>query len=319
MNISKEDIEKRLAQLKQEVPTRGWERHPTILKSLSDLPAELRAASVIESAKGKPYDTIISFPPQIQRGRHYIPRQALLFTTRTVTHVLASIWPGEAPEVTLLQGRDLLYIKVTLLLLYGRLEIVAKGLAAPVQFAMEFNTVAWDQFATPLRQLLQATKPSPNLPSDPTTISASAAAAAENLPLKFSNGLRIHGLLPGEELEEMLFQAGIKERLLLLFNRSIVANTLVLLTSHFVTVVQEELKVAQGWIVSYIPRPNIVRVEHHPCEKWDELTFRLEREGQEAAYSLRLKYEAALAWKAILAAHGGGWLEVSATAASRVE
>ena len=32
-----------LAQLKREVPTRGFERHPWTLKDVSDLPAELQS------------------------------------------------------------------------------------------------------------------------------------------------------------------------------------------------------------------------------------------------------------------------------------
>ncbi len=308
MNNSHRDTEQRLAQLKLEVPTRGWERHPSILKSIGDLPVELRAVSVIESAEGKPYDTIISFPPQIQRGQHYIPRQALLFTADTVTHVLASIWPDEEPEVVVLQGRDLMYVRVTLLLLYGRLEIVARGAAAPVQLAMEFNTVAWDKFATPLRQLLQASKPTPSLPTEAGIIAESAQAAADELPLKFSNGLRIHGLLPGEEVHELLFQAGVKERLLLLFNRAIVASTLILLGSHFVTVIQEELKVAQGWIVTYIPKGNIEAMDSRTGEKCDDLIIRLEQGGQSANLSLRLKREVLEAWKEIWSRRWGRWV-----------
>src|SRR5512143_3820783 len=119
MNPTTQDTEKRLVELKRQVPTRGFERHPVFIQSLAELPPEL-CSPLLGEATGQ---TLIVFPPQIQRGRHYVPRQALFFKPDEVTHVLASIWPGEPPQVTRIRSGDLLYAKVTLLLLYGFLEI----------------------------------------------------------------------------------------------------------------------------------------------------------------------------------------------------
>jgi hypothetical protein len=94
-------------------------------------------------AASEAVQTIIAFPPQIQRGRHSVPKQALLFTHTNVIHSMASIWPDREPEVTYLRGNDLRYLKVTLILLYGFLEIVVQGNTSPTRLAMEFNTVAW--------------------------------------------------------------------------------------------------------------------------------------------------------------------------------
>ncbi len=126
---STKDLEKRLAQLKREVPTRGFERHPSFINSLVQLPPELQTPAV-GLADGH-FQTMIVFPPQIQRGRHYVPRQALLFTPTEVTHLLASVWPDEPPQVTRIDAHDLLYMKVSLLLLYGFLEIVGRGHGFP--------------------------------------------------------------------------------------------------------------------------------------------------------------------------------------------
>jgi hypothetical protein len=43
MTTSAIDLEERLTQLKKEVPTRGFERHPLILKNVSDLTAKLQS------------------------------------------------------------------------------------------------------------------------------------------------------------------------------------------------------------------------------------------------------------------------------------
>ncbi len=312
MTPSTQDLEKRLAQLKREVPTRGFERHPVILENLVDLPAELQYPELKDLGTGKTYGTIISFPPQIQRGRHYVPKQAILFSTSEIIHILASLWPGETPQVTKLKGNDIFYLRVSLLLLYGFLEVVGRGQESCVRLGVEFNTVAWDKLSSPIRQLLQTTKPEPAKAEDSRTYAPGLQAKCEQLPLKFSNGVKIHGLLPGEELQGLVFQPGIKERLLFLFNRSVLANTLLLLSNNFVAVIQEELKVAQGWILSYIPRSNIASIQNRPSTQWNELTFQLSREGQFAEYKLRLNNEAGEAWRSLWTDQGGEWHELSA-------
>jgi hypothetical protein len=311
---SKNDLEKRLAQLKQEVPTRGMERHPSVLKDVSELPAGLQSPAVTMLASSEAIQTIIAFPPQIHRGHHYVPKQALLFTPTDVIHVLASIWPDQEPEVTHVKGSGLMYLKATLILLYGFLEIVAQGNTSPTRLGMEFNLVAWDQLSRPVRQLLQAAKSTPGAPADKITYSPAAQQAVEKLPLKFFNGVRIYGVLPGEGLEDLVFQPGIWKRWLLLFRRAILANTLVLLTSNYMVAIQEELEVSQGWIVSYIPRNSIVGIKNQPRNKWNELTVQLKRGDQTTEYKLLLTNEAAQAWRMCWIQHGGQWQDLPSEA-----
>ncbi len=310
MNTLTPDVEKRLAQLKREVPTRGFERHPSIIRDLAELPPELRLPSDAAAELPQAFQIMIVFPPQIQRGRHYVPRQAMLFTPELVVHLLASIWPDEPPGVTFVEAGGLLYLKVTLLLLYGFLEIVGQGRDGLVRLGVEFNTVAWEKLSRPLRRLLQVARPGPALPGEATGATPSARSAWDKLPLKFSNGIRIHGLLPGEELQDLVFQPGVSERLLFLFHRAVLANTLVLLTTNFVAVIQEELKVSQGWIVSYIPRQNITGIQSWPGEHWDELRFQLERRDQSTDYILRLAPAAAQAWRELWTRLGGQWQDL---------
>jgi hypothetical protein len=310
MTTSAHDEENRLAQLKQEVAARGFERHPSVLKSISDLAPELQSPAVAALAAGEALQTIISFPPQIQRGRHYVPKQALLFTSTRVIHLLASIWPDREPQVTHINGSGLMYMSVTLLLLYGFLEIVAQGQDSLARLGLEFNTVAWDQLSKPLRQLLQATAATPRIRSDKTSDSPSAQQAFGTLPLKFSNGVKLYGLLPGEEFEELVFQPGTWKRWLLLFRRQVTANLLLLLTSSYVVVIREELNVAQGWIISYIPRNCIVGMQGQPCGLWNELSIQLERKDQSVDYKLLLKSEAVEAWRSQWKRHGGTWQDL---------
>jgi hypothetical protein len=310
MNALENDLEKRLAQLKRQVPTRGLERHPSVLKNVSELPAELQSPAVVSLAASEVIQTIIAFPPQIHRGWHYVPKQALLFTPMDVIHLQASIGPEQEPQTTYIKGNDLMYMKVALLLLYGFLEIVAQGRTSPARLGMEFNTVAWHRLSLPLRQLLQATQATPGAPTGETTCTPAAQQALEKLPLKFSNGAKIYGLLPGEELKDLVFQPGVWERWLILFRHPILANTLLLLTSNYVAVIQEELNVSQGWIISYIPRSSIFGMQNQPRGLWNELTVQLQRGDQAAEYKLLLQDEAVQAWRVKWMHSGGQWQDL---------
>jgi hypothetical protein len=306
---STQDHEKRLAELKKEVTKRGFDRHASILQNVSELPTELQSPAVMALATRESIQKIIVFPQQIQRGWHYVPKQALLFTPTDVIHLIASIWPDEEVQVTCLSGCGLMYLKATLVLLYGFLEIVAQGDDAPVRIGMEFNTVAWPCLSTPLRTVLQRTQPQANshLRKEAVTYSSMSEQDSENLPLKFSNGVKIYGLLPGEELEEFVFQPRTWKPWLYLFRRPFSANTLLLLTTHYMVVIDEELQVEQGWILSYIPRSIITGIQSQACGLWNELSVQLKRGDQSVDYKLMLRNEFAEAWHALWIQHGGKW------------
>ncbi len=309
------NLEKRLAQLKKEVPTRGIERHPTLLASISDLPTELRSSGLSTLASNETAQTIIAFPPQIQRGWHYVPKQALVFTPTGVIHVAASIWPDQEPQVTPVDARGLLYTRVTLLLLYGFLEVVAQGPGSPTRLGMEFNTVAWECLSRPLNQLLAVEAAAP---ADGNAPSPSAQQALEKLSLKFSNGVKLFVLQPKEKLEDLVFQPGLwRTRKIwpFSFRRPITADTLLSLTSNFVVVIQEEPGVGQGWIVSHIPRKSILGIRSQPRDLCSELTIQLQRGDQTAEFRLALAGEAVEAWQGQWIRHGGHWEDLPAETA----
>ena len=68
MPASTNDLEKRLTELMKDVPTRGFKRHPLILKNIYDLTPELQSPAMTALAAREALQTIIAFPPQIHRG-----------------------------------------------------------------------------------------------------------------------------------------------------------------------------------------------------------------------------------------------------------
>jgi hypothetical protein len=311
MASSTKTQEKRLAELKKEVTKRGFDRHPSILKTISELPCELQSPSIAALGQSEPIQTVISFPPQIQRGWHYVPKQALLFTPTNIIHVLASIWPDQEPQVTCIPACSVLYVNVSLILLYGYLEIVARGQDVPMNLGMEFNTVAWDYcLSAPLRGFLQATRALTSLPIDKPAYSSTAREAVDQLPIKFFNGVRLYGLLPNEELQEILFQPRMWKRWLHFFQSPLSPNILLMLTSNYVVVIQEELNVEQGWLLTYVPRSTILEIQNQQERPWNTLSFQLKQGDQCAQYELkRLKRETVDSWHQQWSQHGGRWLD----------
>lgn len=298
---------KRLAELKKEVTQRGFYRHAFPLSNVGELPSDLQSASVDRKAGREAIQNIIVFPQQIQHGWNYVPKQALIFTTTGVIHLLASIWPEQEPQVTCLPGCGLMYLKATLKLLYGCLEIVGQGQDSLIRLDMEFNTVSWNVISPPLRQFLSLSKTAFDIPVDQVAYSKSARRAFEQLPFKFFNGMQLYGLLPGEELEELVFQEGVSKRRYYFFRQAITPDTLLLLTSNYMVVIQEDLKVKQSWIVSYFPLNGICTIQSRVEDLWNELSIQLKRQDQVANYELLLANQALDAWRAHWIAHGGQW------------
>jgi hypothetical protein len=307
MTIYRDALEIRLAELKKEVPTRGLERYPSLLKHLSELSIELQSPALTALTAGETVQTIIAFPQQIQHGSEYVPKQALLFMRGDVIHILASIWPGHGPQITYLTGSELLYLHVKLLLLYGFLEIVAQGLDAPVRIRMEFNTVSWSYLSQPLYQLLRYTESKHKTRVDEPGNPAAIQEAMEKLPYKFSNGVELYGLLPGQKLLEMVYQPASWKRHLIFLNQPSSANILLLLTTNYMVVIQEELKVNHGWVISYIPRSNIIGIQNRHSDSWNEVLVQLKRDDQSVDYKLILRSETVEAWRARWIRHGGLW------------
>ena len=307
MTHSTDAEQKRLAELKKEVTRHGFDRYAFHISNASELPSDLQTSAVAVLAAREAIQSIIIVPPQIQRGWHYVPKQALLFTKSGMLHLLASIWPEQEPQVTWLSGCGLMVLKVSLLLLYGYLEFVVQGQHSPIQLGMEFNTVSWESFSDPLRQFINLSRTTYSLPVDRAVYSTNARRELEKLPIKFFNSVKLYGLLPGEELEELVFQKGVWKPSLYFFRQPVTADTLLMLTTNFMVVVQEDLKVKQGWILSYIPRNSISQIQNRRYGLWNELSVQMERQGQAANYKLLLANQTVGAWHLQWIAHGGKW------------
>ncbi|HEX6036087.1 MAG TPA: hypothetical protein VFY83_16735, partial [Anaerolineales bacterium] len=200
---------------------------------------------------------------------------------------------------------------ITLILLYGFLDILAQGQGSPTRLGLEFNTVAWCLLTKPLHGLLRANMIPTRSQADEPPYTPGMKHAIEELPVKYANGTKLYGLLPGEQLEEFVFQPGASRRWLYFFRRPLTPNTLLLLTSHYVVLIREDLNIRQGWILTYIPRECIVEMKTQPCELCNELIISLRRDDQTAQYNLFLASGAVEAWHSRWIKHGGQWKDLA--------
>jgi hypothetical protein len=77
-------------------------------------------------------------------------------------------------------------------------------------------------------------------------------------------------------------------------------------------VIQEDLKVRQGWILTYIPRSGITGIQNCPSGLWNELSVQLKRGDQVLDYKLALQSETVDAWRSQWLQHGGHWQDLPA-------
>lgn len=292
------------------VPT-GLRSHPYLVENMADLPEELGQA--VRDAPWLPEEigSMFVVPPQaFMEGwfrRRYVPEQALLFTPDGVGHVQAPDEADGAARLTYLLAAGLLYARLSLLLLYGRLELFGRVNDGPGQAVVEFNTVGWHLLRPSLAGLLLRAPARPGS-HPPEPASPAVLAKLDRLPLKFINGLRHTALQPGESLLGFVFQPAIWTRRWRFFPWQVSATTLLALTDRQVIIVEEEKSGQQatyGYIFTFMPRAAVTAIEAQPGECWRELLIRLKQDAITAERRVTLEPPAAADWQELWRRYGG--------------
>lgn len=262
---------------------------PQVYRSLAELPATLAALIAQALPAGQEVQAVLCVPaeyrPRIMLGWEYVPERALVFLPAAALYVRAA-GPKTPAETAFLAADRLLYVRSSLLLLYGLLELKADcGLPAGA-VRLEYNTVIWQALRGPLGQFVAAA-------SAPASRGANAEVRAANevilrtLPYKFANGVRYYALEPGERLLAAVFQPGIWERRALL-RVQVTPNTLLALTEDKVVCIEEQRATfwgrkppsgEYGWIFTYIPRDRVVDMVMTPRERQMALQMDLQWGG----------------------------------------
>jgi hypothetical protein len=300
---------------------RTSEFHPYMVDTVDALPASL--AGPAKAALPPDADvTRALYVPRDYRARGWTaarqtPEQALIFSDAGMLYVAGqpkSEEPGKEPSSSarppmFVRPDNLLYMRSSHLLLYGRLEFVSAVAGQPVKLDMEFNAVGWRLMDAEWRSLVGKIVDLPPLPPDALLReSEHEQELLEDLPPKFSFGLRKYGLYTGEILHGAAFQPPIWDKHWALFPKQITANTLLALTNASVIVIDEDRALVRksqqyGYRITRIPLRAIAGAAVAEQEGLQELNFTLARDGAEAKRQLKLEPQTAEQWLALWEAH----------------
>ena len=312
---------------------RTSEFHPYMVDTVDALPASLAAPAKAALPPGVGVTRAL-YVPRDYRARGWMaarqtPEQALIFADAGVLYVQGQPKgeePGKEPGKEAGRGsgsepttgarspmfvrpETLLYMRSSHLLLYGLLEFVSAVAGEAVKLDMEFNAVGWRLMDAEWRSLVGKIVDLPPLPSDALLReSEHEQELLEDLPPKFSFGLRKYGLYTGEILHGAVFQAPIWDKHWALFPKQITPNTLLALTNASVIMIDEDRALVRksqqyGYRITRIPLPAIAGLAVAEQEGLQELTFTLTRDGAEAARHIKLDPQTAAHWLALWEAH----------------
>jgi hypothetical protein len=282
---------------------RGIASHPYQVHNPGDLPVSLRQSAEQALRSQESVHSIFVVPAQIffkgWFSRRYVPEQALIFTAQGVLHIQDGAMPGQPAQATYLPADDLLYAHLSLLLLYGRLELAGPVGSGLTRVVVEFNTVGESLLQPGLRQLLRLAWGQTTAQGDNQPPGAAVLEKLNRLPMKFRNGLRHRGLQPGERLLGFVFQPGIWTRRWRFFSHQVTATTLLALTDCQLIILEEDKTGGQasyGWIFTFCPLAGVAGIETRPAGAWQEVQVHLERGGVTVDRQITLEPEVALTW-----------------------
>jgi hypothetical protein len=255
--------------------SRGIAHHPYIIKKLEELPESLLRLAYNYTELLDSVDFMMVVPNQTFLkglfGRRFVPQQALLFYPEGVLHLQDARSPDRSGQATWIEGRDLRWLCSSLLLLYGKLEIMAEKGSTVQKIEVEYNTVAHDLVKPFIQRFLQsAWTDIPPVIEDQLQFDLPEFS---QLPYKFQSGLRIYALQPQEKICGLAFQPEILQPRLRLLRRKVSPNTLLALSDRQVVLIQEEIASTSnyGWVITHFPRQHIRKIDSDPFNEWQAL------------------------------------------------
>jgi len=237
---------------------------------------------------------------------HLNPLQALIFTQQGVLHLAASAKRGQPGEGVWVAVDGILMIKLTLILLYGKLEIFDTQDRQVAKIEMEYNTVAHDLLVPVLRGLIKKTWQKNSvkfalIPEDSTF------SSFKYISFSFYNGLNIEAIQPGERVLGYVYQQETREPWLKIFHKKLFPQIVLALTDQQLILLQQDLKFQphHEWIFTFIPLYRIASIKQVPYETWQRVSIQLITEPNQKPIDLILEPEHAEKWQAI-------WMGVNA-------
>jgi hypothetical protein len=229
----------------------------------------------------------------------YIGEQALLFFAGGILHIQAPTPTHRVARIIRLRAADLLYVRLSLQLMYGRLELVDDCLSRAV---VEFNAAGFDILQRSVQDLLGSSCPGNSIFTRDPPSAKTVLSELGKLSFKFKNGLVLYGLLPEEHLLGFVFQPGLRGRRWHLFPSRISEPTLLALTDKQLIIVEEQSRSrfpAYGWIFTFCPRRVIEKIGVTSGEPFQELIVDMKSKVGLIDWRILLDQEHASVWRGL--------------------
>ena len=274
---------------------------PYSVPSLAELPDSLRQADLQSIGTTDELISICVFPVRTYLknwdGWEYAAEQALIFTRTRVLHIQAQVSPNHEARIVSLRASDLSYARLSLILMYGRLEFVDESLSRVV---VEFNSAGFDIIQPGLREFLGSCCEKEPGSNPDAALTKTVLGEIGEVSFKFKNGLYLYGLLPDEQVLGFIFQPGIWGKRWHLFPLKISEATLVTLTDRQLIVVEERSQSkfpAYGWIITFYPRNAIEKIGITTRQDRQELVIGMKSTGGLNDHRVILEDANDLAWQ----------------------
>lgn len=252
---------------------------PYFLPGLNDIPDPLSDLTRQYLPAGETVEGVFVIPPKMQaHGFRWRldPLQALVFTQKGVLHVFEAEKGEKEGGGTWILAEDILKVRLSLILLYGKLEIWGTGSNQVSTIAVEYNTVSHHFLAPLLKALLRKTwveKPTSNTSFQPDSTFSSFV----NTSFSFYNGLKGEAIQPGESVLGHVYQPELREPVLKVFQRKVFPQTVLAVTNHQLILLQQDLKskTHHEWIFTFVPGYRISQFSTEGKRDWQKIIFHL--------------------------------------------
>lgn len=281
--------------------------YPYQARDLSEIPDRLRQSAYQTLPPGELAKTIFLIPGQLLAkkltgagGMHWVPEQLLVFTEQGVLHVQASKLPKEKAQANYLPGSSLLYGRVILVLLYGRMELCGVVDGFQKQIVIEYNSVSHELMQPAYLNFLRlAWQPAVILEAN--NYQNMLLGRLEDQSYKFRSGLEKHCLQKDEFLQSFVFQRRMLKTYLRIFHKLIAPASLVAITDRQLILIEEGTTSATsyGYFFTYCPRQNVVGIERRPKDRLEDICVTLRKDGSSIEHQLTQETANAEAFQAL--------------------
>lgn len=277
---------------------------PYCVDRIEQLPGALLEAARVHFPEGEVVEGIFVIPPEVYpRGFRWrlMPLQALVFTRSGILHLAAPDKKDQAGKGTWISSGDILNIKLSLVLLYGKLEIWGVNEGGALKIEAEYNTASHSLLSPLLRGLLRETwQKNQGREMDLAREDATFPDFVKT-SYSFYHGLAIEALQPDETVFGYVYQPEIRDQRYRVFKHKIFPQTVLSLTSRQLILLQQDLKYKthHEWIFTFIPLYRISHMSQEMVDDRQKFSIHLIPDSVRQKTEILLEPQNAQKWEAI--------------------